>query len=416
LTLMEDHKALGRMISPGSERSPVKRTYSVAVAEAEEVLVSPSAASEGAAHRLLLRLGRQYAAVGRCAVGLLSVLLGVAAAGDAERSTMLIVGGLAVGWSAVYAAWVVRGPTAWLVVIDVSVVVLACLTQHWTVPVGEIVDGGSGWVIVFASFSAVVLQLHTTLAKGTVAVLVIDTALLTGLALSPVGWSAGSAGKALWVLVEAALARLLWWLVRRAGATADLSIAGAERARGEATVAAAQREEQRAYAATLHDTAATTLLMVGLGEVGRSDTWLPLQASRDLGALTSSPVHSDDLVVLLTELADAHPVRVRLSLPEPIPVDPPVAEAVCGAVREALNNVARHAGVTEASVRSQTTGKRVLLEVIDEGCGFDQSAVVGTRYGIARSITARMGVVGGCAAVLSAPGLGTTVRLEWTRC
>jgi signal transduction histidine kinase len=166
----------------------------------------------------------------------------------------------------------------------------------------------------------------------------------------------------------------------------------------------------------LHDTAATTLLMVGLSEVGRSDAWLPAQASRDLGALTSVAEHSDDLVAVLTELTDAHPVRASLALPELILVDSPVAAAVCGAVREALNNVARHSGVKETSLRCQTSGRRVCLEVIDQGCGFDQSAVAGTRYGLARSITARMAAVGGCAAVISAPGSGTTVRLEWTRC
>jgi hypothetical protein len=372
-----------------------------------EVLVGSPVAAEGAAHRLLLRLGRQYAAVARGAVGLLSVLLGVAAAGETERSMMLIVGSGVV--------WMLRGPTAWLVIVDVGVVILACLSLRWTVPVAAIAEGGSGWVIVFAGCSAVVVQLYTTLVQGAVSVLVIDSALLAGVALAPVGWGAESAGKALWVLAEAALARLLWWLVQRAGMAADVSIARAERARGEAAIATARREEELAYAATLHDTAATTLLMVGLGEVGRSDAWLPAQASRDLGALTSVAVRSDDLVALLTELTDAHPVRVSLALPELILVDPPVAAAVCGAVREALNNVARHAGVKKASLRCQTSGRRVCLEVIDEGCGFDQSAVAGTRYGVARSITARMTTVGGCAAVISAPGFGTTIRLEWTR-
>lgn len=158
--------------------------------------------------------------------------------------------------------------------------------------------------------------------------------------------------------------------------------------------------------------------MVGLGEVGRSDAWLPAQASRDLGALTSVAEHSDDLVTVLTELTDTHPVRVSLALPELDPDGPASSRSGvrCGAVREALNNVARHSGVKEASLRCQTSGRRVRLEVIDEGRGFDQSAVAGTRYGLARSITARMAAVGGCAAVISAPGSGTTVRLEWTQC
>jgi hypothetical protein len=75
--------------------------------------------------------------------------------------------------------------------------------------------GASGWIIVFVSFSAVVLQLHTTLAQGMLSVSVIDTALLTGLLFSPVGGGTAPIGKAVWVLAEAALDRPLWWMVQR---------------------------------------------------------------------------------------------------------------------------------------------------------------------------------------------------------
>lgn len=87
--------------------------------------MSSPAAPQGAAHRLLLRLGRQYAAVARGAVGLLSVLLGVAAAEETQRPTMLIVGGLVVGWSAIHTAWIPPGycvgrPLGWSLSMSVS--------------------------------------------------------------------------------------------------------------------------------------------------------------------------------------------------------------------------------------------------------------------------------------------------------
>jgi signal transduction histidine kinase len=93
--------------------------------------------------------------------------------------------------------------------------------------------------------------------------------------------------------------------------------------------------------------------------------------------------------------------------------DPPgeVLDAVEGAVREALTNVAKHAGVTRAAVQAATTGDGVEVTVRDHGRGFDPATVTGG-YGLAGSIRARMAQVGGTAEVWSAPGRGTRVRLR----
>jgi hypothetical protein len=53
--------------------------------------------------------------------------------------------------------------------------------------------------------------------------------------------------------------------------------------------------------------------MVGLGEVGRGDAWLPAQARRDLDSLNPVAGARNDLVVMLPELTDAHPVQVGLA-------------------------------------------------------------------------------------------------------
>ena len=92
--------------------------------------------------------------------------------------------------------------------------------------------------------------------------------------------------------------------------------------------------------------------------------------------------------------------------------------AISAAIREALNNVARHSGTTEAWV-TITSGPveqpgSVSVLVTDRGRGFD---VAGTRRGIglSQSITARLAEVGGIASVDSEPGQGTTVELRWPR-
>jgi signal transduction histidine kinase len=93
--------------------------------------------------------------------------------------------------------------------------------------------------------------------------------------------------------------------------------------------------------------------------------------------------------------------------------DPPgeVLDGVEGAVREALTNVAKHAGVTHATVQAATTGDGVEVTVRDHGRGFDPAAATGG-YGLAGSIRARLAQVGGTAEVWSAPGRGTRVRLQ----
>jgi signal transduction histidine kinase len=89
----------------------------------------------------------------------------------------------------------------------------------------------------------------------------------------------------------------------------------------------------------------------------------------------------------------------------------PVLEAMEGAVREALTNVVKHAGVTDAVVRATIMADGIEVSVSDSGCGFDPAETIGG-YGLAGSIRARMAEVGGSAVVWSAPGKGTRVWLR----
>jgi signal transduction histidine kinase len=106
------------------------------------------------------------------------------------------------------------------------------------------------------------------------------------------------------------------------------------------------------------------------------------------------------------------------SSPAPLPV--PVVVAVVRAVREALGNVARHAGTDEAWVEiclgESGAGRResggLTVTVRDRGIGFDPRRVGPDRLGIARSIVERIEDCGGMASVRSAPGHGTTVTMR----
>jgi signal transduction histidine kinase len=99
----------------------------------------------------------------------------------------------------------------------------------------------------------------------------------------------------------------------------------------------------------------------------------------------------------------------------------PVIRAISGAVREALSNVAAHAGTGEAWVTVQYLALdedaevpcRLRVVVRDRGAGFDRARVDTARLGLRRSIAERTAECGGQASVWSVPGQGTEVSLSW---
>jgi signal transduction histidine kinase len=82
-----------------------------------------------------------------------------------------------------------------------------------------------------------------------------------------------------------------------------------------------------------------------------------------------------------------------------------------GIVREALSNVVRHAGASVASVRVDRWNGFVVLEVRDDGCGFDPSLHRPGHFGL-ESMRGRAAETGAVLTITSAPGLGTQVRVQ----
>jgi signal transduction histidine kinase len=88
---------------------------------------------------------------------------------------------------------------------------------------------------------------------------------------------------------------------------------------------------------------------------------------------------------------------------------------VVHAAREAVVNVAKHAGTERADVYAETSPSAVDVFVRDRGAGFDVDGVAADRQGVRNSIVDRMSRHGGRADVRSAPGEGTEVRLHMPR-
>jgi signal transduction histidine kinase len=93
-------------------------------------------------------------------------------------------------------------------------------------------------------------------------------------------------------------------------------------------------------------------------------------------------------------------------------VPAPTRLAVFRVVQESLRNIARHARADHVSVRLHRQDDRVVVDVVDDGCGFSRDAVA-FRPGLGLSSMAeRMRLLGGELHVVSTPGAGTTIHAE----
>jgi signal transduction histidine kinase len=82
-------------------------------------------------------------------------------------------------------------------------------------------------------------------------------------------------------------------------------------------------------------------------------------------------------------------------------------------VNQALHNAVRHAGARQVVVRLDHAGSRMVVEVIDDGVGFDPDRIeMRSRHLGLTSMEERARELGGRVEIRSSPGAGTTVRLE----
>jgi signal transduction histidine kinase len=82
-----------------------------------------------------------------------------------------------------------------------------------------------------------------------------------------------------------------------------------------------------------------------------------------------------------------------------------------GIAREALANVVKHAGASTAWVTIEAPPGRVLVEISDDGSGFDLAAAHPGHFGL-ESMRSRATEAGGVLTITSAPGQGTIVRVD----
>jgi signal transduction histidine kinase len=114
-------------------------------------------------------------------------------------------------------------------------------------------------------------------------------------------------------------------------------------------------------------------------------------------------------------------VDIELAADEDIDAElpPDVVIQLVKIAQEALSNIARHAGATRARVSVGTgpagaatggeEGREVVLEIADNGIGFDPDEARSEAHRGIRNVRARVASLGGRLVVLSEPGAGTRI-------
>ena len=136
-----------------------------------------------------------------------------------------------------------------------------------------------------------------------------------------------------------------------------------------------------------------------------------------IDALRPAELVDDGLVATLAKHVDVldrvHTARVRLDAGILPRLSADVEDAVLRIAQEAMHNALRHGDPSMVTVRLSQVGSTLVLEVIDDGTGFDVEAAsrASRRLGLV-SMRDRAAGVGGSFSVWSEPGSGTQVRLE----
>jgi signal transduction histidine kinase len=344
----------------------------------------------------------------------------------------------AMAWAAVVVAYLRGrwGRVWWRDGLDSAASVVLALGAGWCVPPAVRGDT-TNWLYIALVGQLFVPAWLAPAASAAPLALISAGAYLAGAAVAPAvrpGGSSAAVSAALLVAIAAAawFARLM---LERGALTADATLAAADRDAREQRVALSRTTERREHERLLHDTVLNTL--TAIGRSGRAEAGqLEGRCRRDVALLEYALSDAGDpakvagrpfggLLIGIEAAAiemrarglEVH-VAVAGQAREPAgPVPGPVAVAMAYAVREALVNVATHAGTGQAWVDVSLAGPSaaggVRVTIRDAGGGFDPAAVDHARLGLRRSIAERVADLGGRASVQSAPGEGTVVNLYW---
>jgi signal transduction histidine kinase len=126
----------------------------------------------------------------------------------------------------------------------------------------------------------------------------------------------------------------------------------------------------------------------------------------------------DDFVIYLCKhtqnFLEATGIRCRFDVPSELPgktLNQLTRRNLFLAIKEALNNAAKHSGATELTVRIHLNGSRLNVIVADNGCGFDSAQASQERNGLT-NMRLRLAEIGGVCQVINQAGEGCQVSFQ----
>jgi signal transduction histidine kinase len=343
---------------------------------------------------------------------------------------------LAVAWAVAVATYL-RGhrPSPLLACVDSAVYVALALGTQACVP-AAVRDSAVSWLVIAMSGQLMVPAWYAPGALSALLALASPLAYSAGAVLQPVTNLRTVTGAAILLLVVGLVHGWGRRVLYGRAAAADANVDRADQAaRGQYAILC-RNIERREHERLLHDTVLNTLTAVARGS-GRAVAEVVTRCQQDVALTEAALGGADDLAAGSVRPSDDPLTEVRAvvtdmrarGLTVHLEVDDAggaavparVIMAISNAVREALSNVAAHAGTAEAwvSVRLMplegTAGDPGRLRVIvrDGGTGFDLARVDQARLGLRRSITERAAECGAQASIWSEPGQGTKVSLSW---
>ena len=103
-------------------------------------------------------------------------------------------------------------------------------------------------------------------------------------------------------------------------------------------------------------------------------------------------------------------IQARFMPDEGISISKDKEVALYFIAQEALNNILKHAHANSVSVKLKQTRKNIILDVIDNGDGFDLKNVDQSGIGL-QNMKSRTSQIGGKLKIITKPGVGTTIKV-----
>jgi signal transduction histidine kinase len=343
---------------------------------------------------------------------------------------------LAVAWAAAATLCLRRGwPSPALACLDSAVYVALALGVSGCVP-PAVRDDAFSWLVICMSGQLMIPAWYAPRILFWPLALMSAAAYWAGAMQYPVTSPRALTAATIVLVVGGVVHSYLRRVLYRRAAAADAALRESDQAASEQYAILRATIERREHERLLHDTVLNTLTALARPSPAdlanavcrcRQDVDLIEDALADPNDLATGDRRrsGDVLGEMRATVADmrARGLRVHADIDDgPAPAIPaPVALAISSAAREALSNVAVHAGTGEAWVRARLTGldeedetqRGVEVTVRDEGAGFDRALIDHARLGLRRSIAERVADCDGHASIWSRPGSGTVVHLSW---